>query len=206
MYKHLIFDYDGTVADSYPLFNEALQHALSLHGIVDDPANTMRNLKRSVGHAVRAYPDLVEPKTLSREMYDYYYSITLARCSLCPGMRALLEAAAGRGIDCYIYTHSGSEVASYLEKMGVSDCFADLMTASEKFPRKPDPTALLALCARNGLAPADCLMVGDRDIDVAVGHNAGMHGALYDPDGFYDADVVGAEHNVCTLDALIAVL
>ncbi len=206
MYKHLIFDFDGTVADSYPLFNEALQHVLAQHGIVDDPANTMRNLKRSVGVAVRAYPDRIDNKILSREFFDYYYSIAPLRCSLCPGMRELLDAATARGIRCYIYTHSGSEVGAYLEKMGVREAFADLMTASEKFPRKPDPTALLALCERNGLAVEDCLMIGDRDIDVAVGHNAGMHGALYDPDGFYDAAVVGAEHNVTRLDELIAVL
>lgn len=206
MYKHLIFDFDGTVADSYPLFNESLQHALALHGIVDDPANTMRNLKRSVGYAVRAYPGQVEPKQLSHEMYEHYYAIAPVRCSLCPGMRELLDAAAARGITCYIYTHSGSEVGAYLEKLGVREAFADLMTASEKFPRKPDPTALLTLCERNGLTPSDCLMIGDRDIDVAVGHNAGMHGALYDPEDFYDAASVGAEHNVACLDELIAVL
>ncbi len=206
MYKNLIFDYDGTIADSYPLFNEAFQYALALHGIKADPDLTMRQLKRSVGYAARQYGDLVDPTQLTREMYAQYYSIVPARCSLCPGVRELLGAAQAKGIRCYIYTHSGSEVEGYLAKLGVRDAFADLMTASENFPRKPDPTALLALCARNGLDAAESLMVGDRDIDITVGHNAGMAGCLYDPDNFYDADAVGAEHNVTSMEQIIALI
>lgn len=206
VYKNLIFDYDGTVADSYPLFNESFQHALALHGIEADPAQTMRELKISVGYAARQYGDRVDPKQLNREMYDHYYRIVLDRCSLCPGMRELLEAAAARGVRCYIYTHSGKEVEDYLAKLGIRAYFADLMTASENFPRKPDPTALLALCTRNGLDLAESLMVGDRDIDIAVGHNAGMAGCLYDPDNFYDSAAVGAEHNVTSLEQVIALI
>lgn len=206
MYKNLIFDYDGTVADSYPLFNESFQHALSLHGIEADPDQTLRELKISVGHAARQYGDRVDPNQLTREMYAYYNSIVLERCSLCPGMRELVEAAAARGVRCYIYTHSGKEVEDYLAKLGIRDAFADLMTASENFPRKPDPTALLALCTRNNLDLTESLMVGDRDIDIAVGHNAGMAGCLYDPDNFYDAAVVAAEHNVTSMEQIISLL
>lgn len=206
MYKNLIFDYDGTVADSYPLFNEAFQYALSLHGIEADPALTMRQLKISVGHAARQYADRVDPAQLNREMYDRYYAIVPERCSLCPGMLELAEAARARGVRCYIYTHSGSEVQAYLTKMGLGDAFADMMTASENFPRKPDPTALLTLCTRNGLDAAESLMIGDRDIDIKVGHNAGMAGCLYDPDHFYDAADVGAEHNVTALEQIIDLL
>jgi HAD superfamily hydrolase (TIGR01549 family) len=121
-------------------------------------------------------------------------------------MRELAEAAKQKGVRCYIYTHSGNEVKDYLAKMGLEDAFADMMTASENFPRKPDPTALLALCERNGLDLRESLMIGDRDIDIKVGHNAGMAGCLYDPDNFYDAAVVGAEHNVTALDQIIDLL
>ena len=39
--------------------------------------------------------------------------------------------------------------------------------------------------ARNALTPDACAMVGDRGIDIEAGHNAGMSGYLFDPDGFY---------------------
>lgn len=39
--------------------------------------------------------------------------------------------------------------------------------------------------ARNNAEPGECAMVGDRDIDILAGRNAGMRGVLFDPDGFY---------------------
>lgn len=206
MYRDLIFDYDGTIADSYPLFNEALQYALKLHGVSAPEEETMAALKQSVGYALKKYETVAPYQLLHDEMYSYYEPATVARSSLCPGARELLEAACEKGVRCYLYTHSGSSVCDRLRKMGAYDYFSDFMTSEEKFPRKPDPTALLALCARNEIAPASALMVGDRDIDVWVGHNAGMAGCLYDPDGFYDVKKVAAEHNVRHLSEIIALL
>lgn len=166
----------------------------------------MRQLKISVGHALRLFGDRVPVRRLHDEMYAFYFPAVAESCRLCPGVCELLEAARAKGVRCYIYTHSGREVEGYLERMGVREDFLDLMTGEEKFPRKPDPTALLALCARNQLEVSESLMVGDRDIDIAVAHNAGMAGCLYDPDNFYDAEAVGAEHNVTSLDQVIALI
>lgn len=205
-YQHLIFDYDGTVGDSYPVFNDCLQQVLRAHGIEDDPADTMKLLKHSFGFVFRHYDAQVPTATLRSEFAACRRAVMPERLRLCPGMAELLAAARAHGAKCYIYTHSGKEVDGYLTKMGVRDDFVDLMTAAEGYPVKPDPTALFALCARNGISPTDALMIGDRQIDVAVGHNAGMHGCLFDPDRFYDADEVGAEFNVASLDELIPLI
>ena len=53
------------------------------------------------------------------------------------------------------------------------------------FPRKPAPDALLYLMEKNHMNPAETLMVGDRDIDIDAGHNAGTAGCLYDYEDFY---------------------
>ena len=59
------------------------------------------------------------------------------------------------------------------------------VTGADGYPLKPAPDALLAMMTRYGLQAADCVMVGDRDIDLDAGKNAGMAGILFDPDGFY---------------------
>ena len=205
-YQHLIFDYDGTVGDSYPVFNDCLQQVLRSHGIEDDPADTMKLLKQSFSVVFAHYDAQIPTAQLRAEFKAIRGAVMAERLSLCPGMQALLDAARQADAKCYIYTHSGREVEGYLEKMGVRDDFVDLMTAAEGYPVKPDPTALNALCARNAIDPVDALMIGDRLIDVAVGHNAGMHGCLFDPDGFYNADDVGAEYNVASLDELIPLI
>ncbi|MBR6708603.1 MAG: HAD-IA family hydrolase [Clostridia bacterium] len=205
-YKHLIFDYDGTVGDSYPVFNDCLQQVLRLHGIEDDPADTMKLLKKSFGTVFNHYNERIPAAQLRAEFVQARSAVMAERLSLCAGMQQLLDAAREVGAKCYIYTHSGREVERYLQKMGVREDFVDLMTAAEGYPTKPDPTALLTLCARNEIALNEALMIGDRHIDVAVGHNAGMHGCLFDPDGFYDASEVGAEYNVKSLDELIPLI
>ncbi len=207
MYKDLIFDYDGTIGDSYPLFNESFQHAIHLHGIEATPEETMYQLKISVGHAARYYAnEHVAADRLIRDMYAYYDGIILEKCSLCPGVPELLSAARERGLRCFIYTHTGAVVSEYLTALGVRDYFTDLMTGSEDFPRKPDPSALLALCARNGIDPKTALMIGDRDIDIQAGNNAGMEGCLFDPDGFYADSKVSIKYRVTSLDGVIQYL
>ena len=67
------------------------------------------------------------------------------------------------------------------------ELFEDAVLRTDGFPDKPAPDALLALMERNGLKPEECAMVGDRDIDIDAGHNAGMSGVMFDPDGFYAA-------------------
>ena len=53
------------------------------------------------------------------------------------------------------------------------------------FPSKPAPDALNYLVSKHGLKLSDCVMVGDRDIDLDAAKNAHMTGALFDPDNFY---------------------
>jgi HAD superfamily hydrolase (TIGR01549 family) len=48
-----------------------------------------------------------------------------------------------------------------------------LITGSERYPHKPDPTSLRAIAAELGVAVEDCVMVGDDAADVGAGQNAG---------------------------------
>lgn len=49
-----------------------------------------------------------------------------------------------------------------------------LIGAREGYPRKPDPAGALEAAAVLGLAPIDCLFVGDSDVDMMTARNAGM--------------------------------
>jgi phosphoglycolate phosphatase len=65
-------------------------------------------------------------------------------------------------------------------------------------PRKPDPTALLAIANELELAPDDCVLVGDSEIDVATAAAAGMRSVavtwgLCEPEA-----LAGATHRVDT--------
>ena len=89
------------------------------------------------------------------------------------------------GIRHYLYTHRDKKALWHLERDGIRQLFQDAVTSDDRFPMKPAPDALLALMERNRLDPKECLMIGDREIDILSGVNAGMDGLLFDPDGFY---------------------
>ena len=72
-----------------------------------------------------------------------------------------------------------------MRRDGIETLFADAVTADDGFPQKPAPDALRFLMRKHGLDGRACVMVGDRDIDLDAGKNAGMATCLFDPEGFY---------------------
>ena len=55
MYTDLIYDFDGTLFDTYPVFTEALLIFLKRHGIESDYETAYKRLKVTVGYALRSY-------------------------------------------------------------------------------------------------------------------------------------------------------
>lgn len=117
-----------------------------------------------------------------------------------PEAREVLQYAVEQGKRNFLYTHTDKLAYRLLEKWGLDGYFTDAIDSSMKFPRKPAPDALIYLMGKNKINVADALMVGDRDIDIQVGHNAGMAGCLFDFEHFYSD--VQAEHHIVNLTEL----
>ncbi len=88
--------------------------------------------------------------------------------------------------------------------MGVIGYFSDILDGTLNFKRKPCPDALNWLIAERGLDRSKTLMVGDRDIDIEAGHNAGIDGCLLDPGAYYPD--TSAEFKVLKLEDIIQIL
>jgi phosphoglycolate phosphatase-like HAD superfamily hydrolase len=76
-------------------------------------------------------------------------------------------------------------VHELIERWGFAPYVTYTLDSSRPFPRKPDPAALNFLCEKFDIDKSTALMVGDRDIDIDVGHNAGMRGCLFDTGNYY---------------------
>ena len=196
MYKHLIYDFDGTLSDTYPVAAEALLELLRERGVQEDYDAAYAKLKVSFRHAIRSYTQF---------NYDELYPAFVQRAAEYAKTRQspfaetkeILAAAVRAGKKNYIYTHSGPEVAEILQRWGIAEYVTYVLDRSHHFPLKPDPTALEFLCEKFAIDPAEALMIGDRDIDIEAAHNAGMKGVLFDPDGFY-ADFP-TDYRICDL-------
>ena len=195
-YTHYLWDFDGTLFDSYPHVLASLEKVLDEEGISCDHTELWRRLLVNYGEG-RKYAG-ISPEAYKRFVeYQYIMDENEIEPKVIPfeGMRDLLEAIVKNGGKNYLYTHRNRTAVAFLDRFGMTEFFAYFVSSEENFPAKPAPDAVLAIIARNHLDPKDCVMVGDRLIDGMSGINAGIAGALITaatdntktPDNDYDA-------------------
>ena len=185
-FSHFIWDFDGTLYDSYPVIVSALALGLEDMGLpLPEEGELTRLAKITLRHASLALAGERQAEALLARCAVHASQLGIGAMRPYPGCReALLAVLEGGGFN-YLYTHRNRQAVEALERDGMDGLFRDFITSEAGFPHKPAPDALNWLAAQHGLNPNDCVMVGDRPIDTEAGHNAGMAAALFDPDGFY---------------------
>lgn len=184
-YTHWFWDFDGTLYDTYPRMVRAFQKGLRHKGIEISDEELLKRCKVTLWHAADSFGDEDLAKELMALFDRYAEDEGLDTIQLYQGAEHLLHRVERMGGKNYLYTHRDNSALAPLERDGLKDLFTDVVTSLDGFPHKPDPEALLHLIVKHGLDPGDCVVVGDRDIDLDAGHAAGMDSVLFDPDGFY---------------------
>lgn len=186
LFDYYFWDYDGTLFDTYPSIVRAYQKGLRKLDIEIDYDKLYAWTKVSLGHAARVLER--QFGVPAREIMENYthYAHDESYDAILPysGAKELLEAVVGHGGRNYLYTHRDTSAIQMLKYHGLFGVFDDYVTSEDDFPHKPEPDALKHLLAKHKLDVSRCIMLGDREIDVAAGMNAGMAGALFDPDSF----------------------
>lgn len=185
--RHLFWDFDGTLFDSYPEICDSFMKGLHDLGIghLVNFQSLMPLMKASIGHAAQWCAD---QSGITREQIMASYRAYHNQPHSDPpyaGLEKCLKDLHEAGYHHYLYTHSHQSAIDQLKRENLWHYFDDAVIGSDGFPLKPAPDALLALMERNHLKPAECAMIGDRDIDALAGHNAGMKGILFDPDNYF---------------------
>lgn len=197
MIKDLIYDFDGTLSDTYPLLTNVMLEILREHGVTDTYEQVYANFKVSVGYTVKQYDIGLAIEDFIKLLLKRYHEASHEKLQPFPEAKQLLADAVKAGKRNFIYTHSGKTVYEFLDKWGFSPYITFVLDSTYNFPNKPDPSALQYLLARFDMDPATALMIGDRDIDIDAGHNAGIAGCLFDV-GNYHPDCK-AEYSVKNL-------
>ena len=181
-YQHYIWDFDGTLFDSYPHSTAALCAAARHYGVdVDEGA-----LGRALRHSFASAFQLVG---LSRDQLELFHRLRgdddfPPPIVPFPHADRVLRALRARGARHYLYTHSNHRMSiRFLERFGMADCFEGWVTPDDPgFATKPDPGAILYILSHHSIDPATAVMIGDREIDMRCARGAGVDGILIDPD------------------------
>lgn len=177
--RHFIWDFDGTLFDTYPIIIAQMQAVLEDFGHTIDPVELMEQLLNTVGAALEY---CAEKFSIDYAKLSDAYTVLHDQSALMPvalpmaSVEAVLAAVVARGGKNLIFTHRelGSTQA-YLEKYGLSHYFADISApGTPGFAWKPAPDAIEFLLETHGLDRDEVAMVGDREIDLASGRAAGV--------------------------------
>ena len=180
-WKHVIWDLDGTLLDTYPATDGALVAALHELGHKVG-LDTVRCLTRiTLDHAIQTLAKQFGlPEAEVYSVYAQQYAVLgLNHSPAMPGALEAMQAVRERGGLNLLATHRDREGALWrLKVTGLDAALDDLLCVSDGYPRKPHPALFLALLEQHGLNAAQVLAVGDRDLDMVAAHSAGCRAAL----------------------------
>lgn len=190
----VIFDLDGTLADSQPAVLKATKEALARFGITASDDEVMRRfgggsrnimsyfLVTELGDA--AADEHIDEAVEAKNSLQTEYS---TQVELLPGVRELLSQLKHDGYQIAIATMGAGETARrVLSHNRVETFFSEVVTADDVKKPKPDPEILVKTASQLGIDVSRCLYVGDssHDLDAAVG--IGMSFVLVDTGLFVD--------------------
>jgi phosphoglycolate phosphatase len=175
----VLFDLDGTLLDTAPDMVGALNRLLEENGLDPLPFDAVRALVshgsgRLVGFGFPA-ADAERSAKLQQRFLEIYAASLSSGTRLFPGMDAVLAQLAARRLALGIVTNKpGRLTEPLLEQLGLRERFACVVSGDTLSERKPHPLPMLHAAKLAGVAPTDCVYVGDAERDVQAARAAGM--------------------------------
>ncbi|MEF2551406.1 HAD-IA family hydrolase [Aurantimonas sp. A2-1-M11] len=179
--KAVLFDCDGTIADSCGVICATMRQAFEAQGLpAPDDVATRSIIGLSLDEAIRRLRPVAEPHLVAAIVDGYRQAFRAARRDpafrehLFPGMKALVEDLAARD-DVLLGLVTGKSrrgVAAICEAHGLTQAFAAIRTADD-CPSKPHPAMVEECCAVFGISPRETLVIGDSVFDVEMAGAAG---------------------------------
>jgi len=211
-FRFVVFDWDGTLADSTAIIALALQQACRdlgepVPGDVDARYVIGLGLSDAMKHVAPGLPAERYPDLAAR--YRHYYFAHDGTIPLFGGVRELLAELDAAGYLLGVATgKSRAGLDRALAQHGVGSFFAATRCADEGFA-KPHPDMLLRLMDRVGVGPGDTLMIGDTTHDLELARNAGVaalavaYGA-HSPEDLMQREPLATVHSILELRGWLA--
>ena len=181
MYKNVLFDLDGTLLNTIDDLADAGNRVCAARGW---PTHTPEQFRYLVGNGI---PKLIErftpeqfrtPETLAdacRAFDADYGAHMFDKTRPYPGMPELLAQLAEAGVRMAVFSNKDDALARrVVSHYFDTSLFVMVRGALPDVPKKPAPAGTMALMHAMGAGPDDTLYVGDSNVDVLTGHNAGL--------------------------------
>ena len=186
MIAAVLFDLDGTLADTAPDLGLALNRLLAEEGF---PAQPYEQIRPVASHGARGLiglgfgigPEHPDFPRLRDRFLDLYAQCCCVETRLFEGIEALLQAIVDRGLHWGIVTNKPARFTDPLvAALPLCPPPAVVVSGDTVGASKPDPRPMYHAAEILGIAPENCLYVGDAERDIEAGHKVGMTTVLAD--------------------------
>lgn len=177
--KNIIFDFDGTLADTSKLIVATMQKTIQDYGL---PLRNEEEIKSTIGVRLEeipsilwpTYKDLGEPfAILYRKNFELMKDKIPVR--LFPGVKETLSKLKSDGYQMAIATsRSRPSVEELTELLEIRNYFSFLLGGNDVTEGKPHPESIYKILSEMDWKGKETIMVGDMAVDILMGKNAGI--------------------------------
>jgi phosphoglycolate phosphatase len=185
--KAVLFDLDGTFADTAPDLANALNTLLQQQGLQKLDYDSIRPyVSKGAPGLIRLGFGLTSSDenydTLRQQLLDIYAENLCQHTQLFDGISTVIEYCESNALPWGIITNKPEFLTTPLvEQLGLSNRAATVISGDTFAERKPHPMPLLEASKAINIDPCDCWYIGDdkRDIDAAKAANMTSIAALW---------------------------
>ena len=203
--KHVCFDLDGTLVDSYMSIYKATKKTLDVLKIPSTFSN--EDFYNRIGHHfLDIFNDLKIPVPDIEHFIDIYKSFYfdfINESELYPGVIEVLDYLNKNNIYVSLLTTKGQDQADkIINYFKLSKYFSHIMGRQTGVPVKPSPEPLLMICTELKVLPAESIITGDTELDIRCGISANVKtcGVTY---GYRTRGVLSQENPDYIIDKII---
>jgi HAD superfamily hydrolase (TIGR01509 family) len=201
MIKALIFDLDGTLANTELLHYSAWRETLMQNGVENF---SFKDFLRYVGTSnEKVARDYRNSHTINKSVEQLiaekqaFYLLRIPEIELFEGVRQVIERYRSTRLLAVASSSHQNEILEILKVHGIDDCFAFIIGGDMVVKRKPDPEIYLAVCTALKLQADECVAFEDSYHGLMAAKRAGMYGVAI-PNEFTK------EHDFSTADRIIS--
>ncbi|MEP7156114.1 MAG: HAD-IA family hydrolase [Betaproteobacteria bacterium] len=182
--RAVLFDLDGTFADTAPDMANALNLVRHERGLDPVPLAALRphvsnGARGMVAGGFNLKPEDAEYAKLREAVLDKYQAKLCVESRWFDGTEELVDALEQRNIAWGIVTNKATYLAApLLDALAVTKRAACIVCGDTCAYAKPHPAPLLHAAQLMGIDPSHCLYIGDDERDIIAANAAGMRGVV----------------------------
>ena len=177
--KTVIFDLDGTILDTLEDLKNAVNHALNFYNY---PEKDLEFVRKAIGNGTQVLIKRCTLCTISEEDYhkvfsefkSYYLSHYADYTRPYVGIKDLLGALKGKCLIAVV-SNKDNDLTQNLINKEFPGLFDIIQGSYFDRPKKPDPYLIDKILDEKNIDKANCLYIGDTNVDKESALNAGLN-------------------------------